>query len=236
MKAVLALFLIIFLAGCATTKVGPVDRFSLLPENTPIHMQDLSPMDMAYLDKSQFLVQVEAAKGKDSGGKRVGLIFTTETMHQQPISITSINLKSWLVKGLKTQGYFFERTNPQTQAVILVEYGVEEINNPIYQQQFHKKLYNRYLNLRALNYPAYRESRAQKVLWEVRLSSLGPESDMNKILPVLSALVPEVVNQSVTQNLLVAPGDPRLELTKEVPTAISVEEFKPTVEELKVFN
>lgn len=236
MKVVLALFLIILVTGCATTKVGPVDRFSLLPQNIPVAMQDLTPMDMAYLDKSQYLVQMEAAKGKDTGEKRVGLIFTSETMRQQPISLTSINLKSWLVKGLKNQGYFLERTNNQTQVVILVEYGVEEINNPVYVQQFHKKLYNRYLNLRALNYPAFRDKRQQKVLWEVRLSSLGPESNMNKILPVLSALVPEAVNQQTTQTLLVAPGDPRLQMTKELPTAISVEEFKPTVEELKVFN
>ena len=236
MKIFLPLFLIILLTGCATVKTGPVGRFSLLPETTPVHMQDLTPMDMAYLDKSQFLVQMEAAKGKEKGGKRIGLIFTTETMRQQPISITSINLKSWLVKGLKTIGYFLERTNAQTQVVILVEYGVEEINNPTYVQQFHKKIYNRYLNLRALNYSAYRDSKRQKVLWEVRLSSLGPESNMNKILPVLSALVPEAINQQVTQTLLVSPRDPRLEMTKEVPTAISVEEFKPTVEELKVFN
>jgi hypothetical protein len=236
MKCVLPIFLIILLSGCATTKVGPVDRFSLLPQEIPISMQSLTPMDMAYLDKSQFLVQMEAAKGKTSGDKRVGLIFTTETMRQQPISLTSINLKSWLVKALKTQGYFLERTNSQTQVVILVEYGIEEINNPVYVQQFHKKLYNRYLNLRALNYPSYRDKREQQVLWEVRLSSLGPESNMNKVLPVLTALVPEAVNQQVTQTLLISPGDPRLEISKEAPTAISVEEFKPTVEELKVFN
>lgn len=236
MKAFLPLFLIILLSGCATTKVGPVERFSLLPETTPVNMQELTPMDMAYLDRSQFLVQIEAAKGKDGGGKRVGLIFTTETMRQQPISLTSINLKTWLVKGLKTQGYFIERTNSLTQTVILVEYGIEEVKNNLYTQQFHKKLYNRYLNLRALNYPAYRDKKEQKVLWEARISSLGPEMDMNKILPVLSALVPEVVNQASNQSLLVAPKDPRLELTKELPTAISVEEFKPTVEELKVFN
>lgn len=234
-KQIWGLLILTSLIGCTTLPKGSVTDFSLLPPEE-LSLDKISVYDMAYLDKAQYLVSIEGAKGKMASQKRVGLIFTTETLKQQQISITSINLKSWLVKELKGNGYYIERISPRSQVVILVEYGVQEIKNSTYEQQFQKKLYNRYLNLRALNYPKFKEDKQIEVLWETRISSLGPETDINKILPVLSALVPEVVGQNKKEILLVAKNDPRLENTKEVPTAISVEEFKPTVEELKFFN
>lgn len=234
-KAVLGFLILLIFTGCATTGQS-VRQFSLLKPQSATSLNSLSVYDMAYLDKSHYFVNVEGAKGKSEGRKRVGLIFTTETLKQQKISLNSINLKTWISKNLKQQGYYIERITSQTQVVVLVEYGVEEYKNEQYSSQFKEKLNNRYLNLRALDYPAFRDKKEQKVLWEVRVNSIGPEQDIGKILPIIGAFVGEGINRNITDKFFISNNDPRLDITKEIPTAISVDEFKPTVDELKFFN
>ena len=90
--------------------------------------------------------------------------------------------------------------------------------------------------MKALDYPELRNNKEHKVLWETRVSSIGPETEMAKILPVLAAFVEEGLDKNVEAKYFVSTNDPRLEPTKTIPTSISVEEFKPTVEELKFFN
>jgi hypothetical protein len=234
-KSLSFLLILLILSGCATTS-NSVREFSILKKEPLIKVDDLSTYDMAYLDKSHYFVQIESAVTKEKAQKRVGMIFTTETLKQQKISLNSINLKSWISKSLKNQGYFIERISSSSQVVILVEYGMEEYPSVKYQQNFKGKLYNRYLNLRALNYPAFKKQKQQKVLWELRVSSIGPDTEIGKILPILGAFVGEGLGKTLEDKFFISNNDPRLDSTKEIPTAISVEEFKPTVEELKFFN
>lgn len=230
------LFLILLiLTGCATGQKS-LTNFSILPQDSAVKMDSLSIADLAYLDKSHYLIQVEGAKSKNKAKKMVGLIFTSETLKQQGLSLNSIYLKSWLKTALKTQGYYLERISSRSQVVILVEYGFDPVEGKKYQQEFKGKLYNRYLKMKALAYPELRNNQEQKVLWEVRVSSIGPDTEMGKILPVLAAFVSEGIEQNVESKYFVSTNDPRLESTNTIPTSISVEEFKPTVEELNFFN
>ena len=227
------LFLILLIStGCATSKKD-LTQFSILPEVSQVSVNSLSDFDLAYLDRGHYLVQLEGAKSSIKPKKLVGLIFTTETLKQQGLSLNSIYLKSWLKTSLKTQGYYLERISSKSQVVLLVEYGLSEYSSG---KDFKGKLYNRYLKIKALDYQQLRSQDKQEVLWEVRVSSIGPETEISKILPVLAAFVDEGIEKNVENKRFISTNDPKLEQTKPIPSAISVEEFKPTVEELNFFN
>lgn len=224
-------FLILLISSCASTN-KPVTEFTLLSKSAISSLEKMDGSQIASLDRGQYLVQIEGAFRKTSSKNKTGLIFVNDTLKQKEISLESIFLKNWIKKILKNNQYYIERLSTQSKVVVLVEYGTEELVHP----KTKEKLQNRYLKMRAIDYSLFKKNKTQDVFWEARISSLGYDIEMKEILPKLAAFLDEAVEKDVNYKMWLSEEDPRFELTKQIPTAISVDEFKPTVEELKFFN
>lgn len=226
------ILLALFLTGCATTSSQN------LPSREVIGLEGLDPYEVSNLDKGQYFLAINSKAYKTGLKKRASIIFINNQMKQKNINLNTVNLRYWLKNQLAKREYFIDRLSPLIQIAVLVEYGVEPVNSPAYQQKFDKVLFNRYLKVYAIDYAKFKNSKKVDIVWDVDISSLGPSEDLSKVLPVLASFIPDVLEQNLEKGkkVIVPQNDPRLEATKEVPTSIPVDDFKPTVDELNFFN
>ena len=196
----------------------------------------LSLSDLSNLDEKQFLIEVQAKKNKDGFKKRAALVFLNPEMTNRKLNLNTINLKFWLRGFLNDKGYLLEKLNSKTNLVIVVSYGVSAAHNKNYEETFGKSLTQKKLEIKALDYQALKKDN-HKPFWEGKISSVGPENDISLILPAMASFLKDVIDTDLDSNRIIIPSnDPRLQLTKEVPTAIPIDEFKPSIEELNFFN
>lgn len=85
---------------------------------------------------------------------------------------------TYLHHALESKGYKFSRYTKDAEIMIAVSYGVQPIR---------PGRYYRYLNVRALDYATWQETKVLTPLWEVTAESSGRSGDLRKVFPKLVA-------------------------------------------------
>lgn len=219
MKKLAFLTILILATGCATTGGKNNDTVSV-PK-------------VSSLDRNKYVVSVNSKNFNSKLKKRASIIFINSQMKQKNINVNAVNLRHWISSSLSKKGYYLDRLGPLINFAILVEYGIEPLNNREGQEEV---MFNRYIKLSAIDYNKFKQNKKVSLLWETKIHSVGPDSDLSKILPVVSGFLNESIETDLTQEYVLDANDPRLEITKEVPTTIPVDDFKPTLDELNFFN
>lgn len=233
MQYIFLIFLFI-LSSCSSLSKKPLDlrKLSLIKESKLSNLESLSLRDLAFLDKEQYLIHVESATTENYKINNVGIVFVNESLKQQGLTLGSIHLKKWIEDAFLIKNYQVERINKSTQVVVLVEYGV---NNVPPNPNIPYKLHQRFLSLRALDYKKLKIGELH-VFWEMKISSIGVSTEINKILPILASFIENNIGTNFENHYLLSINDPQLERTKKIPSGIIIDDFKPTVEELNFFN
>lgn len=216
--------------GCASSlkKEAPVVSSQSL--------EGLSISDLANLDKKQFLIELNSFKKEENFKRKASLVFLNPEMSNRRLNLNTINLKFWLRGFLNDKGYILEKLHSKSSIVIVVDYGISSIKSPAYEQTFGKSLSQKTLTIKAYNYQDLKKEKS-KILWEGKITNLGPEADLSVVLPVMASFLKDVMETNVSKSQIMIPhNDPKLELTKEVPTAIPIDDYKPSIEELNLFN
>ena len=219
MKKLAFLTILLLATGCATTGTKSIEEVQV-PK-------------VSSLDKNKYVVSVNAKNFNSKLKKRASIIFINSQMKQKGVNVNAVNLRHWISNSLSKKGYYIDRLGPLINFAILVEYGIEPISSREGQEEV---MFNRYIKLSAIDYAKFKQNKKVNLLWETKIHSVGPDSDLSKILPIVAGFLNESVETDLSKEYVLDSNDPRLESTKEVPTTIPVDDFKPTLDELNFFN
>ena len=219
MKKLAFLTILLLATGCATTGNKTIEEVKV-PK-------------VSSLDKNKYVVSVNAKNFNSKLKKRASIIFINSQMKQKGVNVNAVNLRHWISNSLSKKGYYLDRLGPLINFAILVEYGIEPLSSKEGQEEV---MFNRYIKLSAIDYAKFKQSKKVSLLWETKIHSVGPDSDLSKILPIVAGFLNESVETDLSKEYVLDSNDPRLESTKEVPTTIPVDDFKPTLDELNFFN
>lgn len=229
--------LLIFIVGCAhsPSKNKNIEELSLLDPKQNLSLQGLTPQDFNSLDFESYLLFIDSDVKELGKSQIAGVLFVNELLKKQVVSLNSIYLKGWIKDSLRSKTYYVDKLSSKTKIIILTDYYVNEIkifNNKNESIPF----FNRVLTLKALDYQEYKNNKKEVIQWEIRISSLGPSNNINKILPVLASFIETAVGTKSNTRYIISSNDPLLKKTQSVPHSIPVDDFKPSVEELNFFH